>query len=174
MAEREDEENPVEEQPKKKLPLLYIILGAQALLMIGATGFLVFAVGKGTRPRLTKEKMVERAIAAVHDDLAQVQLIALDEFTVNMGGTETVIQAKINIEVSNQATASLLSQRMPVVRAKIIDLLSRQKAASLSHIQGKLQLKDAVREALNDSVLRDSGLISGIIRDVYFVDLILM
>ncbi len=174
MAEREDEETPVEEQPKKKLPLLYIILGSQALLMIGASCFVVFALGKATKPKLTKVKMVERAIAAVHDDLSQIQLVALDEFTVNMGGTETVIQAKINVEVSNQATANLLAQRLPVVRAKIIELLSRQKAGSLSHIQGKLQLKDAVREALNDSVIRDSGVISGTIRDVYFVDLILM
>jgi flagellar basal body-associated protein FliL len=173
MAEREDDK-PVEEQPKKKLPFLYIILGVQGLLLVAASAFLIYAIGKGDKPKLTKEKMAERAIAAVHDDLSQVRLIPLDEFTVNLGGTETVIQAKISVEVSNQATANLLSARMPIARAKIIELLSRQKAGSLSHIQGKLQLKDAVREALNDSVIRDSGVSAGVIRDVFFVDLILM
>jgi flagellar basal body-associated protein FliL len=174
MAEREDEETTPEEAPKKKIPLMYILLGGQALSMVLAVSFLVFAIGKADKPRITKEKMVERAIAAIHDDLSQVQLVPLEEFTVNMGGTQTVIQAKINVEVSNRATANLLAERMPVVRSKIIDLLSRQKPGSLSRIQGKLQLKDAVREALTDAILRESGKSSGTIRDIYFIDLILM
>jgi len=174
MAEREDEETNQEEQPKKKLPLLYIAVGGQVLLLLGAAGFVVFASSKMDKPQLTQSKMIERAIAAVHDDLSQIELIPLDEFTVNMDGTNTVIQTKINVEVSNKAAAGLLSQRMPVVRAKIIELLSRQKPATLSHIQGKLQLKDAVREALTESIIREAGIPSGIIRDIYFVDLILM
>ncbi len=106
MAEREDEEQGQEEQPKKKIPLMVIALGGQTLLLFGAAGFLGSAALKIDKPRLTQEKMVERAIAGVRDDLSQISIIPLDEFSVNMDGTNTVIQTKINVEVSNQAAAN--------------------------------------------------------------------
>jgi flagellar basal body-associated protein FliL len=175
MAERQDEES-LEKQPKKKIPLIYVAMGAQVLCLVGAIGFLINATLKIDKPRMTQQKMIERAVAAVRDDMSQIQMIPLEEFTVNLGGTSGVIQAKINVEVSNHETASLLSQRMPIVRARIIDLLSRQKPKNLSRIQGKLQLKDAVREALNETLIdaTSSANSSGIVRDVFFVDLILM
>ncbi len=174
MAERQDEESQ-EDKPKKKIPLLYIAIGLQVLCLLGAGAFLVSATLKIDKPKLSKSKMMERAVTALRDDLAQVQMVPLEEFTVNMGSSLGVIQAKIHVEVSNSETAAALAARMPIVRARIIDLLSRQKPKGLSRIQGKLQLKDAVREVLNDTLVSDHrGASSGVVRDIFFVDLILM
>ena len=58
------------------------------------------------------------------------------------------MKTTLEIEVSNPEVTAYLKSRMPMIRAQIIDLLSRQNIEDLKKVQGKLLLKDVIRETL--------------------------
>ncbi len=170
-AEKEGEEGQ-EAAPKKKLPIALILVGLQMLLLLVGGGVIMKVSFSQQKAPMKPAEMQERAIASIRDRAEQVQTLSFDTFRANMQG-KSKMQAKIEIEVSNPATAEFLRKRLPVLQSEILRLLSKQKASDLEKVQGKLLLKDLIRETLNDQLIQ-GGIFDGVVRDVYFTDLLVI
>ncbi len=179
--------------PKKKLNIspIQIGLSLQLIVLIGAGALIVKGSLFVKRPDLSEHTLVETAIESLRDDEKKIEIVDLEEFVVNLS-TKAILKTHIQLEVSDAEVTSFLKARKPAIRSRVLALLGTQSAEQSQMIQGKLLLKDAIREALNEELTehRESGrkpasvdantanahedlnALEGIIRDVYFVDFV--
>lgn len=157
---------------KKKFGLIEIAFGLQLVMMIACAGLIAKATLFAKQQHFTHDQMKERAIASVSDKISDVKTLNLEEFIVNRVGRYTY-KASIEVEVSNSKTSDILQNRMPIVKAKVLDVLNKQTLRDIKSTQGKLQLKDSIRETLNNE-LEAQGELEGIVREVYFSDFLMI
>jgi len=174
MATDNDEDTGTEEEekPKKKLNIAAILGITQMVLTAAFGGVLVWSLQGLEKPTLTHDKLQERAIASVHDEVGEIQNVDLEPFITNTLSKNT-LKAAFSVEISDSATAEVLKSRLPAVRARILTLLSQQEGGKLKRMHDKLLLKDALREVMNTE-LEKSGVTDGAVRDVYFLEFIIM
>ncbi len=158
--------------PKKKLPLLLIALAGQLVVVLAAGGFLVKTALFTKGPDVSAPKMKERAIASIEESIEKVQTMELEQFSVNLSG-QKVLRTNIQLEVTDEATVAILRKRMSSVKARVLEVLAAQRTVSANTFQGKLRLKDAIRDALN-AELYSAGEKKGTVREVYFAEFILI
>ena len=158
---------------KAKIPILALLLGIQMIAMMGGAGAILKATLFPHKENMSQKSMTERAIASVHDQASEVQLVDVDEFKVNLPGRH-IMSVKLNIEVSNAKTADVIKERRAELRSKILEILAAQKPEEVSGVQGKLALKDSIREGINDELLLGNKEFKGIVRDIYFVEFMLL
>lgn len=163
-----------EEAPKKKIDMVMVLMGLQVLLVLGAAGVIGKIALFPKKHDLRDSTLKERAIASVRDDLTKVQILDLDRFTVMLPERHT-LQARIQVEVSDQDVATRIQRRKPSVRARILNVLSSRSQTETSKLQGKLLLKDAIREAINEELSQTfPDETKGVVRDVYFMEFTLL
>lgn len=78
----------------------------------------------------------------------------LDPFTVtiNTGGSRSrVLHVAITLQVEDENSGALLHEYMPVVRDRVLKVLSRQDPAYVQSPEGREQLVDALADALSAS-----------------------
>jgi|GEM_PF-1933172 len=167
-----NEEEGSEASPKKKLPILNILALSQTVFTLALGAAVVMGIKSIQKPRISENGMKDRAIASIRDEAGKIQWLQLDPFITNTRNKST-IKASINVEVSDSHTASVIQARMPAVRARILNILSQQDSKSLSRMQEKLLLKDALREVINQELQR-AGIHEGVVRDVYLLDFLII
>lgn len=165
------EENQTE-APKKKISPTLLLLGIQSLAIIGGLGFIAKISLNAGGPNLDDRALLDRAIASVKDDSSKVTVVNLDEFSVNLPQT-SILKAQIQVEVSNPETAELVKARISAVKAQVLEVLASQSKDRTATLQGKLLLKDAIREAINKEIQTHAKGI-GLVRDVYFMEFLLI
>lgn len=158
--------------PKKKFGLVQILIGVQIVVILGAAGVIVKVALKPKKFVVQESAMKERAIASVRDDLAKVQTIELESFVVNLPEKHT-LKTQIQIEVSDPSVAEHLQKKKAAVRARILNVLTMQTFREAEKIQGKLLMKDAIRDAINEEIFVNKET-QGVVRDVYFSEFMLM
>ncbi|WP_411705512.1 flagellar basal body-associated protein FliL [Edaphovirga cremea] len=101
--------------------------------------------------------------------------MALDTFTVNLqttdNNTDRVLYVGLTLRLPDEATRSKLSDYLPEVRSRLLLLLARQQAESLSSEAGKQQLVSQIKAALSPSVI--PGQPNQVVSDVLFTAFIL-
>lgn len=167
-----DNEEDTQETPKKKINILAVLGITQMVMTIGFGAVLVWALQGLSDPTITHDELQERAIASVHDEISEIQLLDLDPFITNTL-TQNTLKASFNVEISDSHTAGVLQKRLPAIRSRILSLLSQQDGKSLRKMHNKLLLKDALREVMNHE-LEKAGVINGVVRDVYFLEFIII
>lgn len=170
-SENKEAEAP-KKKPRKKVPLILVGMVVQLLIVLGAMGLIVKGVFFTKSQDLNIDHLRERAIASVKDDSAKRKSMDLKEFTINLN-KDHVLKTTIELEVSDADTVEIIERRMPAIKYKIINLLSGADAGRTGSFQGKLALKDSLREAINDELI-NSGHSAGIVREVYFTTFFLM
>jgi flagellar FliL protein len=174
MAEEKSEAaEGAEEAPKKKLNPFVLLLAVQGLVIVGA-GFVFTKVAFfEKRPDFTKKSLRERAIASVKVDAELVETYDLKEITVNLNNNHS-LKAHIHVELTDKKTRESLERRLPSVLSKVIEVMSTRTIDQASSLQGKLQLKEALRDAINEVLEKEANVVEGIVRDIYFVDFVLI
>lgn len=83
---------------------------------------------------------------AKHEPVKPPVFVTLDPFTVNLARetTEQFLQAAITIQVEDQAQVELMKLYMPLVRSRLLLLLSSKKASEIVTPAGKQALSDEV------------------------------
>jgi flagellar basal body-associated protein FliL len=160
------------EQPKKGAPLLLILLGIQVVALGGALGFIAKVSLTAKGPDVSISTLRERAIESVKDDLSQIEMVELPDVQANLPGSH-VLKTQLKVEVSNAQTKTHIEKRLSAIKARVIEVLARQSKDVTNTFQGKLLLKDAIREAINEELLKE-GQMSGVVRDVFFMEIILI
>jgi flagellar basal body-associated protein FliL len=166
----EGEEN-APAKAKKKLPLALIGLGVQLVFMLAAGAMIIKGTLLAPKPDFSHKALVERAVASVRDNPEEIQTMDLDYFVVNVTGSHQ-LKAKLQVEVSNPEILAALTKRMPAVKQRVLNILARSRG-DVHTLQSKLRIKEMIRDSLNQE-LTELSQQKGIVRDVYFMELIII
>jgi len=136
-----------EPPPKKSNKKLFIILGVVVVLLAGGVGGYMYT------QKTEAEKKAAEAEANKPENILKKQLtdrkqnappiyIALDEMIVNLPGRggEHYLQTKIVLRTADSSTESKVKQFMPVIRDKIITVLSSRQMQELATVEGKTMM----------------------------------
>jgi flagellar FliL protein len=129
-----------EAAPRKSRKLLWIVIGLLVVAALAGAGWYAFA---------------PKSDAAAKAPVAKAPIyVPLDPFTVNLAeeNGDHYLQVGIVYQVSDDKLVETMKQYMPVLRNRILLLLSAKKPSDLASVEGKRKLVDelvgAVKEAL--------------------------
>lgn len=136
------------EAPKKSSKKLIIIIAAVVTLVAGGGGAAFFLM-KGKSDH--KKEAAEEAAEEVEHAVDPVYL-KMDTFTLNLNPEdgEKYLQVDITISASNQEEADLLTKNMPMVKNRVVMLLTSKKAGEISTPEGKEALAKELTAKLNE------------------------
>lgn len=136
---------------KKKL----LIIGLAVALLAGGGAGAFFALKKsghdtaGTPP----PKKAEAPKPPV--------FLTLETFTVNLqresDAADKYLQVNISLQVTDQTQVDLLKQFMPLLRSRILLLLSGKKSSEISTAEGKQKLQDEIIAVANKPLVPTSA-----------------
>jgi flagellar protein FliL len=141
---------PIEEgaAPKKSKKMLIIAVAGLLVLGGGGAGAWMFLKGSGEEaheeaPAKKKKKKVDPSKAPV--------FLGMEQFTVNLQPEvgEQYLQLAFTLQVSDQPQVDLIKLYQPLVRSRVLMLLSSKKASELSTPDGKKKLADEIVAAVN-------------------------
>jgi flagellar FliL protein len=134
MSEPAEAEAAPAKKSKKKL---FIIIGI-VLLLVGGSAAGWFLTQGGSHG---KEVHVEPPKAPV--------FIPLETFTVNLQGGEQYLQTDITLQVADQAQIDAIKLYMPLVRSRLLSLLSSKHAEELAAAEDKKKLAHEIMAQMN-------------------------
>lgn len=122
---------PVADAPKKKSKLVLIL--AAALVGAGGAGGGAWFMMKG------KHADAEHA-AEEPKKKAPPVFVTPEVFTVNLADREHFLQTQIVFEVDNPKLTDAINAQMPILRSRVLLLLSSKTSEELSQVEGKKKL----------------------------------
>ncbi len=135
-------ETPVAAAPKKRRTLLWIIIAVVVLLCSagGAAWYFLAPQAASAEPKAAAQK--------------PPVYVPLEPFTVNLAeeNGDHYLQVGIVYQVSDDKLADTLKQYMPVLRNRILLLLSGKKPSELVSVEGKRKLVDELVTAVRESL----------------------
>ncbi|MGQ9795374.1 flagellar basal body-associated FliL family protein [Desulfosoma sp.] len=156
--EKQEQAPDVAQQPKKKSPLLKILIVVVALGALGWGGFFAYTkfFAKETTPQEVEAKT----------EPAKVNVKSLETFLVNLAdpGGERYLKVTMQLSLNNESVSQEIDSRMAELRDSILMLLSSKEYDDISSLSGKLALKKTLINNLN-RVLK-----KGTVLDIYFTE----
>jgi len=130
---------PSEKKSKKKLLLFTTLL---ALALAGGAGAAYFFVGSAPDPNAAPEP--EPVLPPVY--------LQMERFTVNLQPEldEQYLQVAFTLQVVDQATVEQIKLYMPLVRSRLLMLLSSKKASEINTPEGKQKLQEEILATLRE------------------------
>ena len=156
-----------EDQPAGKFSLKWIIIGV-VVLGLTCSGYVAWTM---LRPQ-TGETDTDTATppdTAVIKEVEVGQMFAMDPFVVNLNeaGGKRYLKSKIEIEFVDDAIRVELTDRLPQLRDTILLHLSSKSLEEIQNVDGKIELKNALLERINQVLKR------GKIRNLYFTQFVI-
>lgn len=148
-----------EKGSKKKL----IVIIAIVLVLLAGGGAAAFFMMSGKHAD-------EAAEAKVEEPVGPPTFVVMDQFVVNLTDPDSTryLQIGITYEVSNPMTAEEIKTFTPVIRSRILLVLSGKNVANLTSIEGKQQLMDELVDLARVTIKGDPKDPTRGIRDVHF------
>lgn len=121
--------------PKKSKKKLFLILGA-VLLALGSGGAWYFTSGDAGEASKSSKPLPPKPPV----------FIAMEPFTVNLQQEmgEQFLQVAFTLQVSDPEQVELIKLYLPLVRSRILLLLSTKKASELTGADGKKKLQEEI------------------------------
>jgi flagellar FliL protein len=171
MAKETKERETAAEEPRaglleNKVVVLGVLVVVQALLAVGLTQFVIV-------PRLgTAAQTAGTATATTPaSTVADVGvLVSLNDVIVTLQGDAKLpryLRARVDVEVADQATADLVTARLPQLRDTVIMILSAKTPVEIQRPEGKQALRDELQRRLSEKLPPET------LRAVYFSDLVI-
>lgn len=144
---------------KRKLILILAIV----LAVLGAGGAAAFFMLAGQPADGTAEEKVE-------EPLGPPTFVVMDQFVVNLAEPDTTryLQIGITYEVGGPAQAEEIKNFTPVIRSRILLVLSGKNVGDLTSIEGKQRLMDELVDLARVTIKGDPQDPTRGIRDVHF------
>ena len=107
---------------------------------------LVIACGGGGGWFYMQHKNAEAKTAPVPEKKKVPAFLPIDQFTVNItgGGGDRFLQVAFSLELADPKVSDELKQQMPVVRSRLLLLLSSKTAEDLGNLAGKHKLMSEI------------------------------
>lgn len=131
------DENVEAPAPKKSSKKLFVMI---ALLL------LVLGIGGGSAWYFLGSSEDPAAVAKQEPPKPPV-FLPMDQFTVNLqsdSGTDQFLQVSFTLQVADQEQIELIKTYMPLVRSRLLLLLSSKKASEISSVEGKKKLSEEI------------------------------
>ncbi|HVL75580.1 MAG TPA: flagellar basal body-associated protein FliL [Noviherbaspirillum sp.] len=127
--------------PPKKSPVKLLVVAAVLLMGAGGAGAWFFMGAKA-----------EKEAAAKAETPKPPLYLPIDQFTVNLQQEmgEHYLQTAFTLQVSDQSQADLIKLYMPLVRSRLLMLLSSKKPSELSTAEGKEKLQEEIVARLQE------------------------
>jgi flagellar FliL protein len=146
-----------EEKPKSK-KMLFLIIGLLVVLA-GAVGgyFYMQHNAELKRQQETEDKrpenILKKQLMERKDNAAPIY-IALDEMIVNLPGRggEHYLQTKMVLRTNDGSTEDKVKKFMPVIRDKVITVLSSRQMQELATVEGKTMMAREVALVINSII----------------------
>ncbi len=122
---------------KKSKKMLFSIIGI--IVLLGGGGAAAWFMTQGGHG--DKEAQVEPSKPPV--------FLPLETFTVNLQNSEHYLQIDITLQMTDQAQIDTIKLYMPIVRSRLLGLLSSKQADDLSTTEGKKQLTQEIIAQIN-------------------------
>ncbi len=125
--------------PKSSKKLLVIIVAGVVVAALAGGAAWFFTQSKPSKPK------VEVAVQPI--------FVPIEQFTVNLQPQESAeqyLQVAITLQVTEQPQADLLKNNMPIVRDRLLLLLSGKRSVEINTPDGKRQLSNEVLAAINE------------------------
>lgn len=134
------------EAPKKSKKMLIIVILLVVLLLIVAGGAAAFFMLSGKKSAAEAEHAPEKAEAS-----SAPVFVNIEPYVVNLQqeNGDQFLQASITLQVGNEATAEAIKAFMPLVRSRLLLVLSSKKASELQTTDGKKKLTEDIIASLN-------------------------
>ncbi len=181
MAEEENTEEAAPAEKKSSSMLLIIIIVVLVLLiLLGAVGFLLLSGDDEEMEATPVEKVKERkskrksaSSASMMEDTRSLSEIGIlypvDTFTVNLKSDagRRYLKVTMSLELEGEELSLELDAKTPVLRDRIIRILSSKTLEEISSKKGKGKVSAQVMDTLN-SMISD-----GEIRGIYFTEFVI-
>jgi flagellar FliL protein len=180
--EKEQEESQEESAPKEKksssLLLIIIIVVLILIIILGAVAFL-FLSGDDEQPvqqTVQKEQPQQKVKKKSYGDMEDTRslndigiLYPLDTFTVNLKSDSgrRFLKTTISLELEGEELSMELDAKAPVLRDRIIRILTSKTLEEVSSKKGKAKLSQQIVDTLN-SMITD-----GQIKGIYFTEFVI-
>lgn len=186
MTEESEIQEVSNKSPRKLLENKFVLAGAVFLICvsIGAPiGY--FLMPSAPQEESASEEPIESTEHAEHTDHfglkqegeyeeiilldgeeAPGAIAPLETFLVNLAD-EKYIRMQVQVEFNTPDVPSQLSYKLVAIRDELITHLTQQSATSLMAIQGKTDLKQVIREAINKQLKRE------VVRNVFFTQFVI-
>ena len=156
-----------EEQPARKFPLKWMIIGVVVLVLAGG-GYVGWTMLR-PQPGETDTDMAKPLDTAVMKEVEVGQMFSMDPFVVNLNeaGGKRYLKSKLEIEFVDDAVRVELTNRLPQLRDIVLLHLSSKSLEEIQNVDGKIELKNALIKRINQ-VLKQ-----GKIRNLYFTQFVI-
>jgi flagellar FliL protein len=128
--------------PRKSKKKLFIVIGALVVLLGGGAGAWLLTRG-GDHPAST-EAEAETEKEKGHDPSLAPIFVPLETFTVNLQGGEQYLQTDITLQMHDQEEVDALKVYMPLIRSRLLAMLSSKHADNLVTPDDKKQLAQEI------------------------------
>ena len=154
-----------EDQPARKFPLKWIIIGVVVLVLAGG-GY----VGWGMLNPLLEQMGADGGQAPDAEAVIEVgAMFDMDPFVVNLNeaGGKRYLKSKVEIEYVGDNVRLELANRLPQLRDVILLHLSSKSLDEIRSVDGKIELKNALIKRINQVMKQ------GKIRNLYFTQFVI-
>jgi len=135
---------------KKGKKGLVMIIALVLLLAGGGAGGYVFwqkSHAKDSKKGKDKEKVEEKA-----EETAPPQFVNIDQFVVNLNGGDHYLQTAMVLSVKSPEAVERIKLYMPIIRNRILLLLSSQQADQLTNPETKVKLAEEILKQTRESL----------------------
>ncbi|MFQ5330017.1 MAG: flagellar basal body-associated protein FliL [Thermodesulfobacteriota bacterium] len=163
---KKDEGAPVEgKKSKKKL----IIMAAVLLIVLGGGGFFAFQkFGGADSATATVDAEEEAAAVELEAKLAQVTMVQLDPFIVNLQDNTGTRYLKLTLQLEmGGVSEEEVKSKTPQIRDSIIILLTSKTYSAVGTVEGKYLLRDEIAARISQ-VMGEAE-----IKGVYFTQFVI-
>ena len=134
-------------EQKKKSKLKWIVLIFLFVILSGSGGGGYYYYKRVILADASEEN--EKVVKRTRKEQAPV-FVALDAFTVNLKGDENaLLQVTITLQMADEEDATKLKRYLPMVRSRLIMLLTSKQAREILTLEGKNELARRVAEEVS-------------------------
>lgn len=183
MADEESKEENKEEKKKSNKLLMIIIITVLVLIVIGGAIVAILllsddektqSVQQAAAPQAQEQRTSYRATRnsenAISRKLSEIGILyPLDTFTVNLKSDagRRYLKATISLELDGQELSIELDNKSPVIRDRIIRILTSKTLEEISSKKGKQKVSEQIVDTLN-SMITD-----GSVKSIYFTEFVI-
>lgn len=179
MAEEENTEETSQEK-KKSNTLMIVVIAVLILIILGAAVTAILLMGgdeaqvqqaapqakekaTGNRARGGSEIVSSRKLSDIGI------LYPLDGFTVNLKSDQgrRYLKATISLELNGEELSIELDNKSPVIRDRIIRILTSKTLEEISSKKGKAKVSEQIVDTLN------SMIVDGHVKGIYFTEFVI-
>ncbi|MCF6329962.1 MAG: flagellar basal body-associated protein FliL [Sulfurimonas sp.] len=184
MAEEEKKENKEQQEggEKKSKMLMIIIIGVLIFIIIIGAVIAILLMGGDNEQNISNQspqamessttKKMRRTSSALEGSrkLSEIGILyPLDTFTVNLKSDSgrRYLKATMSLELSGDELSLELDAKAPVLRDRIIRILSSKTLEEISSKKGKQKVSDQIIDTLN-AIISD-----GHVQGIYFTEFVI-